>query len=301
MEEVRRSQRNPDDAHLERSEVKLLLSKIRGNHPDTVVLKIKDHLRADIPASVVDAIIDALKTNKVCQALYMQNLSRAFGDKQLKSLTGLLQTKVIWCLNLGENYEVQPSSWVEFCEKLPETFVTHLYVSEHVIHIELKNLMRLHIRNNRTKHDKHSSMKNIQIIERCTNMWWNPINAIRHQLENQSNNKASKDKIDMRKAPVVRELTPSDPAYWAEGYGKGGEKPWKFNCVCGETCSSYENYRYHPTGPQYECTSCGTWSHVSCVLGNSITEEDLEELSVLIELFIMIEPNDRVGGVMQLL
>ena len=280
MEEVRRSQRNPDEAHLERSEVKLLLGKIKGNHPDTVVLKIKDHLRADIPASVVDAIIDALKTNKVCQALYMQNLSKAFGDKQLKSLSGLLQSKVIWCLNLGENYEVQPSSWIEFCENLPQTFVTHLYVSEHVIHIELKNLMRLHIRNNRAKHDKHSSMKNIQVIERCTNMWWNPINAIRHQLENQINLKATKEKLDVRKVSVPRELTPSDPAYWAEGYGKGGEKPWKFNCVCGETCSSYENYRYHPTGPQYECTSCGTWSHVSCVLGISITEEDLEELSV---------------------
>lgn len=72
-------------------------------------------------------------------------------------------------------------------------------------------------------------------------------------------------------------LTPSHTAYWAEGVGKGGEKPWKFSCICGEVCSSYENYRYHPIGRMYECTQCSIWSHVTCVLGN-ISDDDLDEL-----------------------
>jgi hypothetical protein len=279
MDELRRSHRNPDDAHMEKSEVRLLLSKIKSNHADTVVLKIKDHLRADVSPAVIDAVIDALYGNKVCQALYLQNLAKAFGDKQLKHLSGLLKQKLIWCLNLGENYYVSNGSWVDFCSDLPRTSVTHLYVSEHVIKIELKNLMRLNIRNNRAKHDKHSSFKNIHTIERCTNMWWNPINAIRHQLEMQSSCK--KPKFDLKRPQIARALTPNDAAYWAEGQGKGGEVPWKFSCICGETCSSYENYRYHPTGPQYECTSCGVWSHVSCVLGPMVTDEDLEELQVV--------------------
>jgi hypothetical protein len=73
---------------------------------------------------------------------------------------------------------------------------------------------------------------------------------------------------------------PSHSAYWAEGTGgKGAQESWKFNCICGEMCSSYENYRYHPTGAMYACTTCGVWSHVVCMLGQ-VTLEDLEELEV---------------------
>lgn len=274
METQRRSQRKPEDAFLERSEVKQLLQKIRENHPDTVVLKIKEHLPSDVAAVVVDAIIETLRGNKVCQALYLQNLSKAFGDKQLKALVPLLQRRLIWCLNLGENYEVSASGWVQFCKALPKTNVTHLYVSEHVIKTELKNKMRLYIRNNRSKHKMHSSQKNLHVIERCTHCWWNPINGVKHQQEIQAAQR------------LLHPLTPKDPAYWQDG--QGIDKPWKFNCQCGETCSSYENYRYHPTGAQYECTGCGVWSHVACVLGAHITADDLQELQVCSVVCMML-------------
>ena len=78
--------------------------------------------------------------------MYVQNISRAMGDTQLKSLLELLKRKQIWCLNIGENYEVTKAGWEYFCNTLPETSITHLYVSEHVIHIDLKNKMREHIR-----------------------------------------------------------------------------------------------------------------------------------------------------------
>eukprot|EP00596_Hydrurales_sp_CCMP1899_P003791 CAMPEP_0119046136 /NCGR_PEP_ID=MMETSP1177-20130426/44627_1 /TAXON_ID=2985 /ORGANISM="Ochromonas sp, Strain CCMP1899" /LENGTH=470 /DNA_ID=CAMNT_0007018857 /DNA_START=254 /DNA_END=1666 /DNA_ORIENTATION=+ len=239
-------------------------------------------------------------------------------DDQVKSLTEMLKKKKkIWCMNLGENYNVSTSSWVTFCHALPMTHITHLYISEHVITTELKIKLRANIRENRKKHDKHCSLKNIHVIEKCTNMWWNPINAIRHQFaadiarevkereerereekeerkrinkehlaklkrENKKGGKVEKvekgQKCRFKRPLDVTLLTPSHSEYWAEGVGEGGEKPWKFNCSCGEKCSSYENFRYHPVGRMYECTNCSIWSHVKCNLGN-IDDDDLEELS----------------------
>lgn len=86
-------------------------------------------------------------------------------------------------------------------------------------------------------------------------------------------------KEEVKQEELVVELTPNHVAYWQEGYGKGGDTPWKFKCLCGEVCSSYENYRYHPTGKMFECSHCKFWSHVTCVLGNDITDDDLEEMS----------------------
>lgn len=93
---VRRSTRAPSQSLMDTREVKTILDKIRSNHQDTVVLKLKHYLRADITSAVLDEIIDALYSNKVCQALYVQNLSNAMKDKQLKDLIELLKKKKIW-------------------------------------------------------------------------------------------------------------------------------------------------------------------------------------------------------------
>ena len=179
MSFVRRSERDPNNGYLERGEVKKLLAKVRGNDRDTVVLKLKDHLVSDINSLVLDEIIVSLRKNTVCQALYFQNISRAMKDQQLDKLVQLLKQKnsKIWCLNLGENYEVTSTGWTAFCKALPDTNVTHIYVSEHVISMDLKNKIRSNIRENRKKHTRHCDKKNIDVIERCTNMWWNPING----------------------------------------------------------------------------------------------------------------------------
>lgn len=276
----RRSSRDPSLTLLERRDVKQLIKKIEQNHQDTVILKIKDHILADISSSVLDLIITALWKNRVCQALYMQNLSKSMQDAQLKSLIVLLQKKSIWCLNIGENYEVTQSSWKFFCHSLRKTSITHLYVSEHVIKLELKNAMRDNIRVNRKKHNLHCSLRNIKVIEKCTNLWWNPINSIRHQLDQNlivpKIEYPTTSDVSPKKQKQVVALTEKHTAYWAEGYGKGGDIPWKFSCVCGEKCSSYENYRYHPVGRQYECVQCNLWSHVSCVLGN-VSNEYIDE------------------------
>ena len=170
--DVRRSARDPSKGYLDRTEVKVLLIKIRSNHADTVILKLKDHLMSDINSVVLDEIILALYSNEVCQALYFQNLSKAMNDEQLTALIQLLKKKKIWCMNLGENYNVSTGGWISFCNLLPMTLVTHLYISEHVITSDLKNKIRTNIRENRKKHDKHCSVSNIHVIEKCTNMWW---------------------------------------------------------------------------------------------------------------------------------
>lgn len=169
---VRRSNRDPNASLLGRRDVKQLLRKIRLNHRDTVVFKIKDHIMADINSTVLDEIIAALCKNRVCQALYVQNLTKAMGDTQLKALIELFKSKQIWCLNIGENYNISLSGWKIFCRSLSKTNITHLYVSEHVIKLDLKNEMRSKIRENRKKHDLHCSLKNLKVIEKCTNMWW---------------------------------------------------------------------------------------------------------------------------------
>lgn len=73
-------------------------------------------------------------------------------------------------------------------------------------------------------------------------------------------------------------LDPKDALYWIPGIGKGGDTAWKFRCVCGEQCSSYENPLYHPQGDMFECTACRTWSHTVCVYGH-LTNEDVEEMT----------------------
>jgi hypothetical protein len=177
---VRRSVRDPAFAYLQRSDVRKLLAKILANDEDSVILKIKNHMHADVNSVVLDNIIAALHKNKVCQALYAQNLLKAMGDDQLAAIVELCKKKKIWCVNLGENYNVSKPAWELFCRELPNTFITHLYVSEHTISIDLKNKMRDQIRANRKKHDLHCSMKNIEVIEKCTNMWWYVRVAVKH-------------------------------------------------------------------------------------------------------------------------
>jgi hypothetical protein len=103
---------------------------------------------------------------------------------------------------------------------------------------------------------------------------------LKAELKSKKGEKVEKGQKRGFKRPLdVTLLTPSHSEYWAEGVGEGGEKPWKFNCSCGEKCSSYENFRYHPIGRMYECTNCSIWSHIKCNLGN-IDDDDLEELPV---------------------
>lgn len=66
---LRRSNRNPHISMLDRRDVRDLITKIKEDHVDTIVLKIKHHIHADINMVVFDKIIEALWENKVCQVI----------------------------------------------------------------------------------------------------------------------------------------------------------------------------------------------------------------------------------------
>jgi len=100
-------------------------------------------------------------------------------DAQMMHLLRILQSPEchIWCINIGETYNISDKTWTKFSKGLKHTKITHMYASEHTINPELKDGFREVIRNNRSKHTMHNDPNNLDVIVRCTHCWWNPINA----------------------------------------------------------------------------------------------------------------------------
>ncbi len=100
-------------------------------------------------------------------------------DEQVLHLLRILQQPSckIWCLNIGETYNVKRRTWAQFTNGLKKTKITHMYASEHTISSAMKEKIRETIRNNRKKHDMHINPDNLEVIVQCTHCWWNPINA----------------------------------------------------------------------------------------------------------------------------
>jgi hypothetical protein len=170
---IRRSERNIEEASLDRHDIQRLLIKIRSNHVSTVILKLKNELGSNITATIIENIIFTLFENDCCQALYFQNIPNAMNSIQLSRLGEMLICKKnIWCLNIGENYNLSNDSLSNFCNDLRKSNITHLYISENLVTPDLKVKFRDVIRCNRKKHGFHNSVENRDVIESCTNMWW---------------------------------------------------------------------------------------------------------------------------------
>merc|ERR1712176_114065 len=139
---VRRSSRQPCKSLLKSPGVRDLLDKLKSNDSDMVVLKLKKYLNnPDIAPVVMNATLDALEENTNCQALYIQNFNKAMLNEQMMHLLRILQSPKcrIWCLNIGETYNVSDKTWTKFAMGLKHTNVTHMYASEHTITPELKD------------------------------------------------------------------------------------------------------------------------------------------------------------------
>jgi len=177
---VRRSCRQPSKAALNAPSVRDLLHKLKTNHSDMAVLKLKKYINdPDTPQVVLDGVLDVLEENTNCQALYIQNFNEGMRDNQVLRLLRALQlpTCKIWCLNIGETYNVKSRTWKKFAKGLKRTNITHMYASEHTIDSTLKDKIRDIIRKNRRKHDMHKNPENLNVIIQCTHCWWNPINT----------------------------------------------------------------------------------------------------------------------------
>mmetsp|Transcript_15637 Transcript_15637/g.25324 ORF Transcript_15637/g.25324 Transcript_15637/m.25324 type:complete len:193 (+) Transcript_15637:115-693(+) len=158
----------------------MLLDKLRLNDPDVVVLKMKKYINDPAaPCAVLDEALNALEENSNCEALYIQNFNQGMKDQQVLHLLRILQQPKckIWCLNIGENYNVGDETWEKFTKGLVHTKITHMYASEHTITGDMKDEIRETIRENRKKHNMHCDPDNLDVIVQCTHNWWNPINA----------------------------------------------------------------------------------------------------------------------------
>lgn len=100
-------------------------------------------------------------------------------DEQVLHLLRILQMPScnIWCLNIGETYNVKSKTWAAFTNGLKKTKITHMYASEHTISGPMKEKIRKSIRKNRKKHNMHIDPENLDVIIKCTHCWWNPMNA----------------------------------------------------------------------------------------------------------------------------
>lgn len=128
----------------------------------------------------------------------MQNFNEGMRDEQVLHLLRILQMPScnIWCLNIGETYNVKNKTWKLFAKGLKTTKITHMYASEHTISTTLKDEIRDTIRKNRSKHDMHCNPDNLDVIVQCTHCWWNPINtkALRPYLSKRGMEHILKDK-----------------------------------------------------------------------------------------------------------
>ncbi len=177
---VRRSTRQPSRSAVTAPNVRAIIGKLEMNDPDMVVLKCKKYLSdSDTPSVIIDALLDALEKNSNCQALYIQNFNTGMRDEQVLHLLRILQlpTCKIWCLNIGETYNVKRRTWAQFTNGLKKTNITHMYASEHTISSAMKEKIRETIRENRKKQTLHVDPNNLDVIVQCTHCWWNPINA----------------------------------------------------------------------------------------------------------------------------
>lgn len=169
------TKRVPGQSQLTSPSVVKLLKQIRGNAAEVEVLRLHNYIGPGVSHAVIDAVLVALMHNSNCQALYIQNVNLV--DYQIPKLLDVLKRGNIWCLNAGENDGVNPETWAKFVKELPNTNLTHAYVSEHYIPNDVKNAFRKAIRDNRKNHDRHASISNIRVIKQIKNMWWNPINS----------------------------------------------------------------------------------------------------------------------------
>jgi len=177
---VRRSTRQPSRSAISAKNVRMIVDLLRMNDSDMVVLKCKKYISdPDTPTVIIDAILDALETNTNCQALYIQNYNIGMRDEQVLHLLKILQNPScnIWCLNIGETYNVKSRTWAAFTKGLKKTKITHMYASEHTISGAMKEKIREIIRVNRKKHSMHIDPDNLEVILKCTHCWWNPMNA----------------------------------------------------------------------------------------------------------------------------
>ena len=140
---------------------------------DISFLNLKSYFSPNLSSIAMKFLLQKLKGNEKIQALYLHSFD-CIRDEHLELLLDVLkhQNCNIWCINIGEFDHVSLECWNLLANTLNKTKVTHMYASENLIQIGLKNKMRVEIRKNRSKHNMHRCISNMDVIKKCTNLWW---------------------------------------------------------------------------------------------------------------------------------
>ena len=138
---------------------------------------------------------------------------------QLRHLISVLRRGKIWGLNVGELWHVSRAGWQEFADALPSTNVTHMYASEGTnLTAALKKQMMDAIRANRRTDKRHYNKNNRHVIDRVTNMWFNP-HASLPKYQAQFSHKIRKKKLIVHGTNELLHKFPVGCICWARVRG----------------------------------------------------------------------------------
>lgn len=182
---VTRSELKTEKEYSDTGFVQLLHTLANEDKFDIRILRLKNEgLQPMATQSMLDKVIAALGKCRTVQVLYIQNFVNGMRDKQLASLIEVLKQGHIWGLNIGESTNVSRAMWQKLAEELRHTNVTHMYASEGtLLTAKEKTDMMDAVRENRKKHKRYFDLKNRSVIDRVSNMWFNPRASGKYQAQ----------------------------------------------------------------------------------------------------------------------
>ena len=140
------------------------IQKIRRNDIDTKVLRPKDWKSGGMNQQEMDAFIEALGENHICQAVSF-NDQQGFGREELRKLMDILkqtQKTMIFGVTFGEIKGITKDDWqTEFIDQLQETHVLFTYIEKNTITHEQKTEIKKKMMENRRK--ELSMLWNLQL------------------------------------------------------------------------------------------------------------------------------------------
>ena len=165
--------------------VQLLDTLANEDKFDIRILRLKNEgLQPMATEVMLDKVIEALGRCTTVQVLYIQNFVNGMRDRQVASLIEVLKKGYIWGLNIGESTNVSREMWQTFAKELRHTNVTHMYASEGtLLTAKEKTDMMDAVRENRKKHKRYFDLKNRDVIDRVSNMWFNPRASGKYQAQ----------------------------------------------------------------------------------------------------------------------
>jgi len=175
-----------DSPSIKKQGIENVVNTLRNeNLHDIRVLRLKNEgLSPFATEAMMNRVLEALGECTTVQVLYIQNFANGMRDQQLAKLTEVLKKGFIWGLNIGESWNISRGAWERFGDDLKDTHVTHMYASEGtVILSDLKTKMMNNIRENRKKDTRHFDPENSNLINRISNMWFNPRSSTKYQAQ----------------------------------------------------------------------------------------------------------------------